>query len=383
MSPRGRSARIGIGLAGAMLVAGCAGTAAATPAARRAVPPAAALDASLATATGAWAVVVMGGSAAQHNNFWQLFTRPAGSSSWRLVTPPGTADNGGLVLAGDSGQALITAFRPSQGLTYTPLIRTGDSGQAWSSLNPLDAALISSPDALALQPRSDSLLALTTRGTAELAAPGYTSWKVLTTTSALAATQAGRRCRLQSLTAATFTSAGTPLLAGTCSRPGTAGIFAYRNGAWQAAGPPLPAALDRRAVTVLRLTRTPSGISALLAAGTSMLAAWSDGNGSGWKLSPPLRLRGRTAYPTSFGPDGSAGIILPGGRGEVVTPGGQWVPLPALPTGTAALALGAGGQADALAVAHATLTVWQLPRGGTAWAKAQVIHVPIQYGSSS
>jgi hypothetical protein len=383
MSPRGRGARIGIGLAGAMLVAGCAGTAAATPAARRAVPPAAALDGSLATATGAWAVVVMGGSAAQHNNFWQLFTRPAGSSSWRLVTPPGTADNGGLVLADGSGQALITAFRPSQGLTYTPLIKTGDGGRAWSSLSPLDAALASTPDALADQPSSGSLLALTTSGAAESAAPSYTSWKTLTTRRALAATQVGRRCRLQSLTAAAFTPSGTPLLAGACARAGTAGIFAYRDGTWQAAGPPVPAALARRDVTVLRLTRTPGGIAALLAAGTSLVAAWSDGSGGGWTLSPPLRLRGRGPYPTSFGADGSAGVILHGGVAETVTPGGQWHPLPALPPATAALALGVGGQVDALAVDRATLTVWRLPAGGTAWAKAQVIHVPIQFGSSS
>ena len=41
----------------------------------------------------------MGGSAADHNNFWQLFVRPAGTGSWRLVTPPGVATNGGLVVA--------------------------------------------------------------------------------------------------------------------------------------------------------------------------------------------------------------------------------------------------------------------------------------------
>jgi hypothetical protein len=365
-----------------MLAAGCAGPAAATPAARQAMPPTAALDASLATATGSWAVVVMGGKAAQHNDFWQLFTRPAGSGSWRLATPPGTADNGGLVLAGEGGQALITAFRPSQGLTYTPLIKSGDGGRTWSSMSPLDAALASSPDALAAAPRSDSLLALTARGTAEVAAPGYTSWTVLTTRRALAATQAGRRCRPQSLTAATYTSSGTAILAGTCARSGTAGIFAYRDGTWQAAGPPVPAALAGRDITVLRLASAPSGITALLAAGTSVVAAWSDRNGS-WTLSPPLRLRGRAAFPTAFGPDGSAGIILPGGHAEAVTPGGQWHSLPALPAGTASLALGAGGQAVALAVARATLTVWQLPRGSTAWAKAQVIHVPIQFGSSS
>ena len=111
-------------VAGAMLAAGC-GTAT-PPASRqaaRAAPTTPALDTSLVTAAGTWAVVVMGGSAARHNNFWQLFIRPAGSTRWKLVTPPGTADNGGLVLA-SAGQSLITAFRPSQNLTFTPLTET-------------------------------------------------------------------------------------------------------------------------------------------------------------------------------------------------------------------------------------------------------------------
>ena len=56
----------------------------------------------------------MGGSAAAHNNFWQLFARPAGSTRWKLATPPGIADNGGLVVADAGGRSLITAFRPSQ-----------------------------------------------------------------------------------------------------------------------------------------------------------------------------------------------------------------------------------------------------------------------------
>ena len=41
----------------------------------------------------------MGGSAAQYNNFWQLFVRPARSDRWQLVTPPGMASNGGFILA--------------------------------------------------------------------------------------------------------------------------------------------------------------------------------------------------------------------------------------------------------------------------------------------
>jgi hypothetical protein len=59
------------------------------------------------------------GSAASHNNFWQLFVCPAGCGRWRLATPPGVPGNGGLVVAGGSGQSVVTAFRPSQYLTFT------------------------------------------------------------------------------------------------------------------------------------------------------------------------------------------------------------------------------------------------------------------------
>jgi len=38
---------------------------------------------------------------------------------------------------------------------------------------------------------------------------------------------------------------------------------------------------------------------------------------------------------------------------------------------------------DALAVSGSTLTVWQLDRGSTVWAKAQTISVPIEPNSSS
>jgi hypothetical protein len=46
------------------------------------------------------------------------------------------------------------------------------------------------------------------------------------------------------------------------------------------------------------------------------------------------------------------------------------------------LAPGPAGGWDALAVHRTRLTVWQLPRGGAAWAAAQTINVPIEFGSS-
>ncbi len=327
---------------------------------------------------------MMGGSAAQHNNFWQLFTRAAGSTTWKLVTPPGTADNGGLVLAAGGTQSLIAAFRPSQDLTYTPLIETSNSGQAWSSLSPLDAALASTPGSLAVQPDSAHLVALTGGGTAEMAAADYTTWKTLTSTRELASAPAGQRCRPSALTAILFTSTATPLLGTACAHPGTAGIFAEVDGTWQAAGPSIPGALAHQDVTVLRLTQTATGIAALLQAGSHLIAAWSTDNGSHWTLSPPLQMGDAgTASSASFGPDGTAAIVLTGSRGHTITPGGQWHQLPPLPAGTAALAPAAHGSTTALAVYGGTLTVWQLAPGTIRWAKTQIIKVPIQFGSSS
>ena len=385
--PGRRSAAIAVLLPAVIIATGCA-SAPATPApATQAAPPSPSLNTSLDTAAGTWAAVVMGGSAAQYNNFWQLFIRPAGSTRWKLVTPPGTADNGGLVLAGSSGQALVTGFRPSQDLTYSPLIQTSNAGQAWSSLNPLDAALASVPDALAVNPGSGEMLALLDGVGAEQAAPGSATWSTLASPATLAATPAGRGCGLQTLTAAAFTPAGIPMLAGPCTRPGIAGIFTPANGTWQAAGPAIPASLAGQDITVNRLTRTAQGVIALLTAGTgpaaSLLAAWST-DGRHWTLGPPLPLHGAGLTSASFGPGGTAAVITTANHGQIIAAAGSsWLPLPPLPPGTATLAPGPGGAADALAVHGGTLTIWQHVPGGATWTKIQVVNVPIPYGSSS
>jgi hypothetical protein len=378
-----------LALAAVALLAGCGSAAPAASGPAPEAPPGGApfLATSLATAAGTWAVVVMGGSVATQDNFWQLFARPAGTSTWQLVTPPGTPDNGGLVLAGGGAQSLITGFRPSQYLTFTPLILTRDGGRSWSSAGPLDAALADAPDALAVAPGSGDLLALTADGTAELAAPGYASWTTLTAQRSLAATPAGRRCGLHDLTAVAFAPPGTPLLAGSCGRPGTTGIFAGTGGTWRATGPALPAALAGLDITVRRLTQTGQRLAALLTAGTgpaaSLLAAWSADGGGHWTLSPPLALHGAALASASFGP-AAAAVITTANRGEITaSPGSSWRTLPALPPGTATLAPGPGGAADALAASRGTLTIWHLAPGAAAWTRVQVIKVPIQYGSSS
>jgi hypothetical protein len=367
----------------AALAAGCGATAPPAGAASS-LQPSPSLATAMVTATGTWAVAVLGGSAAGHNKFWELFARPARTSSWRLVTPPGVASNGGLVIASLGARSVVAGFRPSQHLTYSPLAITHDNGTAWSP-GPPAAGLADIPGALAADPSSGRLLTLLVGGAAELSSPGGTHWARLATLRSLTRSAAGRQCGLQVLSAAAFSPAGTPLLAGTCRDRSVAGIFAFTGAAWHLASPPLPASLHGRPVGVLGLTVAGNRETALLAVGTGrdtvLLAAWSPGSGR-WALSPALPLGGAQVASVSVGPTGAIGAVLNGRAGVMISPGASWQWLPFLPAGTQALALGPGPLVDALAAAGTTFTDWAWTSGSAAWARKQILPVPIQYGSS-
>jgi hypothetical protein len=372
-------------LALALLGAGCASTAGQAGAqGRPAAPPA--LATSLVTTSGTWAVAVLGGSAASHNNFWQLFVRPTGSATWRLATPPGVASNGGLVLAGLSAGSVLAGFRPSQDLSYSPLATSQDNGAAWSP-GLLDAALANVPGALAADPASGHLLALLSDGSADTSGPGGTAWTRLATRQAIAGSPAGTRCQLRSLTAIAFSPAGQPMLAGGCAHPGTVGIFSRTGTAWRLAGPELPAAYAHQPITVLRLTTTGETSTALLAVGNApparVLAAWSTDGGRQWVLSPALPLDHATLTAASAGPGSGVAVVLSNHRAAAITSGAaSWQALPAVPPGTATLAAGPSGGWDALAVHGTRLSVWQAGPGAHSWSSGQVIRVPVQFGSS-
>ena len=226
------------GLACAGLIAGCgsqpAGVTGAGP-----PPPTAPLSTSLITAQGAWAVAVVGGPDAG-NEFWQLFFRPATSGRWSLVTPQGVADNGGMVAAGGDAY-LVVGFRPSQNLTFSPLATSTDTGRNWTP-GLLDARLADTPGAIAVGP-SGRTLALLQDGTIEAATAGSSAagrWARLTTLKALGASAPGRACGLEGVTAVSFGPDGYPMAAGSCARPGPAGVFTDAGGTWRSAGLALP-----------------------------------------------------------------------------------------------------------------------------------------------
>jgi hypothetical protein len=294
---------------------------------------------------------------------------------------------------------------PSQDLTFSPLATSQDGGRHWSP-GLLPDGLAASASALAAGP-GGQLLALAGSGV-QLSGSTGTSWKPLVSTAALAASPAGRSCGLTALTAVAFGSDGTPLLAGACSRPGVAGIFTQSEGQWRLAGLKPPAGFSDRPVTVVQLaTTSPGKLTALLAAGPApghaepssaastapaqdLAVAWF-GDGQPWTTSVPLPLDGRSLVSTAAASDGTAGIILSGGRAAIIgRPSSSastitataWTVLPALPAGAADLVLGAGRQVSVLTAGRTTVTAWQLSTKAGTWARGQKLAIPVPFGSS-
>ena len=148
----------------------------------------------------------------------------------------------------------------------------------------------------------------------------------------------------------------------------------------------MPAQLAGRQVQVLRLTRTPAGEVALLAArsgrSADLLAAWTS-DGTHWTISAPLILGTGTVRAAGFSAAGAAWVLTASGQADTIAAKtARWRPLPRLPAATAALAFGPAGGIDALAARGSRLTDWRLT-GSSAWTKVQTLDVPVQYGSSS
>jgi hypothetical protein len=386
-----------------LMLAGCgsaapphAGQAAA--AGQRALP----LDTSVAADGGSFSIVEMGGSAASEQNFWQLFVRPAGASHWRLATPLGVADNGGLIAVATGGSSLLTGFRPSQDLTFSPLAATTDNGTSWSAVAPLPAGLADEPGAMAAD-AAGRLLALSTAGTVLLSDGAGGKWTALTSERELAAISAGRACRLTGLSAVAFAADGSPLVAGSC-REDQAGIFSRAAGGWRLAGPPLEAPSHGGSAVLALATAgssanvTSTGVTsaarssagntvttALIRSGPAasgrLVVAWQDPAGR-WSASAALITGPARVLSASVWPGGAIGVVFTGGRAAVITgQDGQWEPLSGLPAHTATLAVEPGGQVEALAASGGTFRAWTFASGR--WHLAQTIRVAIPYGSSS
>ncbi|HYK30044.1 MAG TPA: hypothetical protein VEV61_18945 [Streptosporangiaceae bacterium] len=389
---RPKAAALCITAAAAALLAAACGSAQATaphPGGAASLSTTVPLATSIVTAGADWAVLPMGGSNPSPDEFWELFVRApqaTNETTWKLATPPGVASNGGLVIAATGDKTAVAGFRPSQDLKFSPLAATPDAGNTWSQSALINPGLASAPDSLAVT-TAGALIALTGQGQVQHASRLGASWTPLTSRDAIARTPAGLACGLASLTAVAFTAVGEPLLGGDCTRPGTVGLFTLVSGGWQAGSLTLPSGLGQQPVEVLGLSTIGGRTTAILAVGrgaaTQFVAAWT-GNGVGtWTLSSQLRTGGHTLIAQSLWPNGAVGLVLSGGHAATISPGKTWQLLPALPPQIATLALGPGGQLQALAATKTSFTAWQLTLGAAPhWDQIQATKISIPYGSS-
>jgi hypothetical protein len=357
---------------------------------------------SVSTSADTWAVLPMAANPA----FWEVFVRSGNSPAWKLVTPPGVADNGGLVVSAGGASSLSVAFRPSEDLLFSPLAATANGGTSWSAGPPLEAAVAASPGAFAAD--GAKLVALLTDGAVETSPDAGATWSVIAKPGAIAAAAAGKGCggavRVTSVSfglatisvnsPSTIATTTNVLAGGTCGTSGAAALFAYSPGTgWQRVSLPASGQLVRLS-GAMALVQGKSGLSALWRGVGAY--GYSSANGSGKSLSPSTPQPAPTNWSTSVALPASgqviasgtlsgngAWVLLPGGRAATIGgPGQQWTLLPPVPAKTTVLAAGPDGATDALAVSGTRLIVWRLAPKATVWQQAAVISVPIQFGSS-
>ncbi len=377
-----------------LALAGCAGTGPG-PAATTATPPAirAPLGTTFATTSGVVAVVAMGTLSDPLNTFWQIFVRPEATSRWTLVTPPGVADNGGLVASPSprAGGTVIAGFEPNQDLAFSPLALSRDDGGSWST-GLVPAGLAAVPDALAASPGPGFLALLRSAGGEVVRSTGNPSvWSEVVTRHVLASSPAGMSCGVRELTAVAFDATGTALVGTSCTSS-TVGLFARAGTGWRRAGPRLPGRAGSEPTKVVRLVDADGMADALVAVGggrSTSLIAMAGTDGGSWTLSAPLALGSGTRIVSTGVEAGGGFVVLASRRGRSTVldaetgPGGAWRSLPLPPPGTATVAVASGGVVAALVVASTRLTDWRLDATTGTWIKVGTLTVPIQFGSSS
>ena len=380
-------------------VAGGAGDAPATAAtaATTSASPTAPLAGTLSSESGDTAVVPMGHLNQPLNTFWQLFVRPADSVGWQLVTPPGVADNSGLVVDEDSGNlgagagpnSVLAGFEPSQDLTFSPLAASTNRGSTWSAgLVPTGLAAV--PDALAGAPGGPMLALGRAGGGVVLASSGSIStWSTVSRRSTLASSTAGRACGVGLLTAVAFAPSGAPLVAGTCTEPGRTGLFERSGDRWLAVGPAGPASSTTSVLRLVDMGGAVNGLVLLRSRSTDRLVAMTTASGTSWSTSQPLRLDAGARIVSTGVTAGGGFVVLwttRGGQTVLATesgPASEWQLLPAPPPGTAAVAVGPSGDVDALVVDSTEFTDRRLDPATGQWITVASQSVPIDFGSSS
>ena len=361
-----------------------------TPATVANVAPAT-LSASTTTADQTTVVFAMGKFNEPANTFYELFTHKDGDTAWKLATPPGVADNGGLVVGSAAAGSLTAGFLPSADLTFSVLAHSVDGGAHW---NPGDipGTLAAVPDALAtgVDGRVAAVLAGPTQAVIE-SDPVTKRWQRVVLPKQL--DRVTPRCGVSAITAVAVTSANAPVVGAGCAHSSAVGLF-VSGGGWHFVGPAF-GGQNPSSTSVIRLEAGPTGITGLakgdVDGAVELMGLWGDTGatgGFGFTGSPALVLSsGWSLLSSGIGGGGGRGVTVLVGSGasrRVETtdgPGQPWVQLASVPDGTTAVAT-IGNETEAFVPSGTSLTVWSTTSGATSWTRVGRQSVPLQYGSS-
>lgn len=375
-------------------------------------PPTISLATSFESAGASWAIIPMGDLGSDTNTFWQLVERRSSSTRWKVATPPGVGDNGGLVVLGDgagvskaspAGGPLVIGFLTSNLLGFSPLARTSETAKTWTA-GVLPSALTPLPDSLAGSSTGPAIALLGRHGSTVVSSSnGLNGWQTLVTRRELAKTHAASSCGVEALSAVTLQPTGqkgAPLIGAACAHEGAVGLFARDGSSWREVGPHLSGSLSTSTTEVAALVPGTSELEALVAARRK----------SGWSLVVLRRQTDSGAFTQSSGvPVASGGRVQsigqgPGGglfvvvsRGPLSSPSGErlyvlgaksrsWLTAGELPPGTETIAYATGPSGSttlqALVVEHSVIRFLELSSKG-AWFTSQQLHVAVPYGSAS
>jgi len=356
----GRAAALGALLSAAVVVPPAASGAATSPWL---------LDASSTGGTTALLTVAMGQRSNPANTFGEVFAlNPSGQL--RLVTPTGTATNGGLVLAVDATGRSAAATMPSASLHLTPVAQASPGPGPWKSAL-LPRALLGAPGSLSEGPLG--LFAVTSDGQLLGTKTGWSWAPVHLSAARSVATRCGGTL------AAVGQTASRVLVGLSCPRPGT----------WPLASPAGPVSVAGGGPTgparCLRVLGTPSGFVALVAISgprPSLVVLASNDGGNHATVAPLASLTpGQSLRSTAISTSGSVAAVVDGVHGPLlfVRRGGVLTSA-TLPSGSQVAVFTASGSIETVATKAGAVVV-SAP-SGSRWVVHQRLSVALPYGSS-
>jgi hypothetical protein len=346
------------------------------------------LATSIGGGGGAWAVVPMGHLSQPLETFWQLLYLPRGSRSWSdQVRATATGTNGGLVLAASGAQVLDVGIRPSNKLTFSPMITTSDDARSWTN-GLLTPGLAPYPTSLATS-RGHSVALIGSGGSEEVEAStgSLSNWSKLTTLHGLATTPTGKACGLAAITSVGLLGS-RPLIGGSCTRDGVVPIFLREGRRWVLATTLPVSGVDRAEVLWMMSHGDAESVMLGVVHGKGLSLVVDRGvGGKAWSRSAPLPVaRGASVTSVGSSPSGVIFVVLSNRSGFEaldVLRHRAWQRLPTPPAGTSTVVFTSAPQGeDALVPLNDVLTVWHASLTGQ-WTRTQRLRVPIQYGSAS